>query len=62
MKNTLMKWVNLDQLAEEARLNPLTAAEVMVVGRKEGGMTGYGGNLLIYEQLTQRMPKWVNGS
>jgi len=34
----------------------------MVVGRKEEGTTGYGGNLLIYEQPTQRMPKWVNGS
>ena len=29
-KKTLMKWVSFPQLEEEARLNPLTTAEVMV--------------------------------
>ena len=34
-KKTLMKWVSVSQLEEEARLNPLTTAEVMVGGKRK---------------------------
>ena len=36
MKKTLMKCVSFPQLEEEARLNPLATAEVIVGGEEKG--------------------------